>query len=214
MRRFTLLNATQEWVSGQVIAFGIRNPAGIAFQRPSTPTSTSRTVFVVENGASVDNVTGLTAAFVNDNPADELELVTFDPAISVSTPKSFGFPDCTTLWNPRADPIGDPQFLNKRRGDQFSLNLDTLHNDAFCQNSDNNRPPLLSFQVRSTLSYSWAWLIRTEKAHSVPLDIKIFQPTLDVNSLSGIPGTFAGDAFISFHGSFDRTPPTGYGVVR
>lgn len=160
VRRFVLLNATpQEWSSGQIIAFGIRNPAGIAFPQSAAPGTSSREVYVVENGASIDNVTGLTAAFVNDNPADELELVSFDTAVSTAFPESFGFPDCTTLWNPQADPIGDPQFLDKKRGDQFSLNLDPLHNDSFCQILENNHPPLLSFQVRRTIITSSMWLI-------------------------------------------------------
>jgi len=30
----------------------------------------------------------------------------------------------------------------------------------------------------------------------------------------GLPTTWARDIFVSFHGSFDRNPPTGYGVVQ
>lgn len=51
------------------------------------------------------------------------------------------------------------------------------------------------------------------QAHSVPLDVKLYLPKLN-QIHTGIPVTFAGDAFVSFHGSFDRSPPTGYGVVR
>lgn len=50
------------------------------------------------------------------------------------------------------------------------------------------------------------------QAHSVPLDIKFYIPQL--KSTVGLPITWAGDAFVSFHGSFNRAPPTGYAVVR
>ncbi|KAF8148681.1 hypothetical protein B0H34DRAFT_736563 [Crassisporium funariophilum] len=192
-----------QWANGQVIAYGIRNPAGFAFL-PTSPSmgpspAKVKSLLVVENGASIDNVTGLTPLFVNDNPADELELVTYSTANSVHVvPKSYGFPDCTTLWNPRADPVGNPQFLDRQRGDQFSLNLEPSRGDSWCQNKANNEPPVLSFQ-----------------AHSVPLDVKLYQtPLIPAACATAFPVSFNGHAFISFHGSFDRSPPTGYGVVR
>ena len=52
------------------------------------------------------------------------------------------------------------------------------------------------------------------QAHSVPLDLRFFFPSKDSNSNVSLPLSWAGDAFVTFHGSFDRTPPTGYGVVR
>lgn len=102
----------------------------------------------MDNGASIDNVTGLTAAFVNDNPADELEFV--DLGAPAGTNKFYGFPDCTTVWNPKADPEGDPRFLAFHTGEQFSLLLEPQRNDSWCQKPRNNVPPRLSFQVRST----------------------------------------------------------------
>ncbi|KAF5338104.1 hypothetical protein D9758_015381 [Tetrapyrgos nigripes] len=188
IRRFPLTAtsaSTQSWSSGGIIAYGIRNPAGFAFG----PSSSSNELYIVENGASIDNVTGLTSDFVNDNPADELELVDLAGYTSSTLP-FFGFPDCATLWNPQADPTGDPQFASLAKGEQFSLILpvdagDEIRDDSWCRDESNNRRPALSFQ-----------------AHSVPLDIK-FQ--------SGPSGA---DAFVSFHGSFDRDPPTGYGVVK
>ncbi|GJE86242.1 soluble quino protein glucose dehydrogenase [Phanerochaete sordida] len=183
-------SSAQDFFSGALLAFGIRNPAGFAFLPPRSPN-----MWVVDNGASIDNVTGLTAAFVNDNPADELEFV--DAAAGAHANRFYGFPDCTTVWNPRADPVGDPQFLNFTTGEQFSLELQPERDNAFCQDPKNNVPPRLSFQ-----------------AHSVPLDIKFFFPGKGNNAGSSVPASWAGDAFVSFHGSFDRTPPTGYGVVR
>ncbi|PPQ80786.1 hypothetical protein CVT26_015201 [Gymnopilus dilepis] len=213
IRRFVLPSSQSslplQWSNGQVIAFGIRNPAGFAFAptlpgglAPTGPLA-SRALFVVENGASIDNVTGLTSAFVNDNPADELEFVTYPTkltgvsGVKIPAPKSYGFPDCTTLWNGSADPVGDPQFVGKPRGYQFSLNLEPSRGDAFCHDTANNQPPSLSFQ-----------------SHSVPLDIKFYTPSFPPVKAPAFPASAINQAFVSFHGSFDRTPPTGYGVVR
>ncbi|KAJ6601163.1 hypothetical protein DFH09DRAFT_1127031 [Mycena vulgaris] len=190
IRRFVLppqaSPAPLQWSSGQIIAYGIRNPAGFAFHP-----SASNTLYALENGASIDTVTGLTPAFVNDNPADELNEVTLNGDL-----KFYGFPDCTTLWNPQADPVGDPQYVGLNKGDQISLLLEADRDDAWCASSANNVPPVLSFQ-----------------AHSVPLDIKFYEPPA-VLSAASFPSTVAGDAVVSFHGSFNRSPPTGYGVVH
>ncbi|KAG6910473.1 hypothetical protein DXG01_010398 [Tephrocybe rancida] len=186
--------APLQWSTGQVIAFGIRNPAGFAFDvsHTSDPGST-RGLYVVENGPSIDNVTGLTAQFVNDNPSDEMEFVQYS---AHTQPSSYGCPDCVPLWNPVADPVGVPQYTGLSRGTQISLNLDPTFDDAWCRDPANNKPPALNFQ-----------------AHSVPLDIKFYTAGSTLAAAS-FPKTLCGDAFVSFHGSFDRTPPTGYGVVR
>ncbi|KAJ7148001.1 hypothetical protein C8R46DRAFT_917224 [Mycena filopes] len=187
IRRFVLPATTPlEWADGEILVYGIRNPAGFAFHPAS-----SNQLYVVENGASIDNVTGLTSTFVNDNPADELNLIVLD-----GSSKSYGFPDCTTLWNPQADPAGDPQYAGLNKGDQISLLLEPGRDDAWCSSTANNVPPALSFQ-----------------AHSVPLDIKFYSAPHAPSSKS-FPQSFIGDAVVSFHGSFNRSPPTGYGVVH
>ena len=135
-------SAAQDFFSGELLAFGIRNPAGFALLPP-----TSAHLWVVDNGASIDNTTGLTAAFVNDNPADELEFV--DLAAPPAANRFYGFPDCTTIWDPAADPQGDPRFLDFHTGEQFSLQLEPQRDDAWCQQPRNNVPPRLSFQVRN-----------------------------------------------------------------
>jgi len=206
IRRFVWPNITlpvyppipSRWENGQVIAYGIRNPAGFAYPTgPSVTPVNSRDLYVVENGASIDEVTGLTPAFVNDNPADELELVNYPTVTSSAVPKSYGFPDCTTLWNGSADPIGVPKYVGLPSGTQISLNLDKSRDDAFCAKTPAlNQPPVLDFQ-----------------AHSVPLDIKFYTPPT-VSGPATLPNTLANSAFVSFHGSFDRKPPTGYGVVN
>lgn len=150
VRSFTIQSTPnavpQDFFSGQLLAFGVRNPAGFAFSP-----SISQALWVVENSASIDNVTGVTPAFVNDNPADELEHV--DTGVPA---RFFGFPDCTTLWNPAADPVGAPQFVNQHTGDQFSLQLEPGRDDQWCRSPANNAPPKLSFQVCRT-QFNLVW---------------------------------------------------------
>ena len=135
-------SSAQDFFDGTLLAFGIRNPAAFAFNPPNLA---STRLWVVENGASIDNVTGLTAAFVNDNPADELEFVNLTS--NATEGLFYGFPEGTPVWNPNADPVGDPQFTHLHTGDQFSLMLEPQRDDAFCQDVRNNIPPRLSFQV-------------------------------------------------------------------
>lgn len=86
------------------------------------------------------------------------------------------------------------------QGDQFSINTTTGVTNNVCRDPEFNVPPTLLFQP-----------------HSVPLDIKFYRRTGSPKvspSGPGLPIAWTGDAFSSFHGSFDRVPPTGYGVVR
>lgn len=136
-----------DWSSGRIIAYGIRNPAGFAFHPLSASSSLAKALYVVENGASIDGISGLTPEFVNDNPADELERVIYTTGSFAAPPKSYGFPDCTTIWNPTADPVGVPQYTGLQLGARFSLNLDPLKDDNWCRSRANNQPPVLSFQV-------------------------------------------------------------------
>lgn len=177
------------WSEGEVVAYGIRNPAAFAFP-PSSQPSLKSDLYVVENAASIDNVTGVTPEFANDNPADELEIVKV-----TKDAKSYGFPDCSTVWNS----LGRPY----QKGDQFSFQLDGTLNDNWCQTKANNEPPSLIFQVRLTHFDDFKCLNINPtllQAHSVPLDIKF--------------ASSGQSAVVTFHGSFDRNPPTGYGVVR
>ncbi|KAF8646502.1 hypothetical protein AX16_007179 [Volvariella volvacea WC 439] len=202
IRRFplnTLNPVPLTWARGQILAYGIRNPGGFTWSPPTVISPIQRRqLYVVENGASIDDVNGFTATFANDNPSDELNVVTLPLASDpVSPSRSYGFPDCAPLWNPSADPLGNPEFVGLRRGTQFSLRLERTRNDEWCRNTTNNIPPVLNFQ-----------------AHSVPLDIKFYGDRTSYESPTSFPSTLIGDAFVSFRGSFNRKPPTGYGVVH
>lgn len=139
------------WADGQIVAHGLRNPAGFAFPTgPSVTPVGQKNLYVADNGASIETVLGFTPKFANDNPADEFNLVTFPTSPTSTSPKpiSYGYPDCATLWNPSADPVGDPQYVGMARGDQISLHLTDIIDDNWCKNTNSNRPPALSFQVR------------------------------------------------------------------
>ncbi|KAF8646504.1 hypothetical protein AX16_007181 [Volvariella volvacea WC 439] len=186
------------WARGQILAHGLTNPGGFTWGYSALSPARQKLLYVVDNGASIDNVTGITPKFANDNPADELNIVTTPLATDpISVSRSYGSPDCAPLWNPNADPIGNPEFVGLRRGTQFSLRLDRLRNDEWCKNTTNNVPPVLNFQ-----------------AHSVPLDIKFYGERSSYETPVSFPSTLIGDAFVSFRGSSNRKPPTGYGVVH
>ncbi|KAF8147473.1 hypothetical protein B0H34DRAFT_739271 [Crassisporium funariophilum] len=158
------------------------------FVLPKNVPAKVKSLLVVENGASIDNVTGLTPLFVNDNPADELELCLRVTVFLIAQ-------RCGTHARTRLETLS---FWTGSEG----TNLASIWNHPgaipWCQNKANNEPPVLSFQ-----------------AHSVPLDVKLYQtPLIPAACATAFPVSFNGHAFISFHGSFDRSPPTGYGVVR
>lgn len=78
----------------------------------------------------------------------------------------------------------------KGPGTQWADPDNTTHDDAWCKDPDNVIPPILSMQ-----------------AHSAPLGIVFYTG-------SAFPSEVRGDAFITFHGSWNRSPETGYKVVR
>jgi glucose/arabinose dehydrogenase len=98
----------------------------------------------------------------------------------------YGYPYC---WSEFALPTG----LGLGAGTQWAdpaTSADGTHTDAWCKSAANVVPPILSMQ-----------------AHSAPLDILFYQG-------DAFPDEYRGDAFVTFHGSWDRPQPTGYKVMR
>ena len=94
-------------------------------------------------------------------------------------------------------PFGqDPQFLKQLAWPDF-MN-DSIHSDAWCQDGNNNRPPLACIP-----------------AHSSPITLRFYKSE---DGCSNTNRSFScsqqGDAFISLHGSWNRPIPVGYSVVR
>jgi len=188
VRRFPLSPAPPAdgyaWMSGELLAWGLRNAVGLALDPAGTR------VWEVEN--SSDNIRWKGQDVHNDNPAEELNLIDLAKRGAANGGNYFGYPSCFTAWS---------NMNGLQTGDQFSFEMETGggHNatrtDAWCSNTNNVARPTLSFQ-----------------GHSAPLDIKFYTPPS--NTTSALNPQWSGHAFVSFHGSWNRQPPTGYGVVR
>ena len=190
IRRFNISNIPTGGIdfvtSGELFADGLRNEVGLAFDIHG------RLWGVVENGA--DNLIrdDLGGDIHTDNPAEELNL--FDQALG----SHYGYPYCFTEYslpksvsqNGKGTIWAWPSFMN-----------DGTHDDSWCRS--NTVHPALSMQ-----------------AHSAPLGIafynssKYIDPTCIENNVLPFPKSMHGDAFIAFHGSWNREPATGYKIVR
>jgi glucose/arabinose dehydrogenase len=98
----------------------------------------------------------------------------------------YGYPYCWTEYSL-------PSAVGMGRGTQWadpSTMNDGTHNDAWCRNTANVVRPVLVMQ-----------------AHSAPLDIKFYAG-------GAFPSDMTGSAIVTFHGSWNRSPATGYKVVR
>ncbi|KDQ17343.1 hypothetical protein BOTBODRAFT_53460 [Botryobasidium botryosum FD-172 SS1] len=126
-----------------------------------------------------------------DNPAEELNVVDLKGG---GAGGFYGYPSCFTTWS-------GMQGLST--GDQFSIELDkggsgnVTRDDSWCSNSANNVRPEMNFQ-----------------AHSAPLDITFYAAPSSGDTSYALNKDWDGHAFVSFHGSWNRAPPTGYGVIR
>ena len=98
----------------------------------------------------------------------------------------YGYPYCWTEFSL-------PSSAGMGRGTQWAYSStmnDGTHSDAWCRNTTNVVPPVLVMQ-----------------AHSAPLDIKFYAG-------GAFPADLTGSALVTFHGSWNRSPATGYQVVR
>ena len=170
---------------GEVFADGLRNEVGLALDNNGI-------VWGVENGADNLYRSDLGGDIHQDNPAEELNR--FDGPIGTF----YGYPYCWTEYNL-------PSNVGKGRGTVWAWpGNNPKNNDQWCRM--NSKPPALSMQ-----------------GHSAPLGITFYQyqqqnQTIITNPNSTCHGAFPkelnGDAFIAFHGSWNRDIPTGYKVVH
>jgi len=87
-----------------------------------------------------------------------------------------------------ANPCSSTSSLPNAQWAYPSIMEDGTHTDAWCRDPANVRPPAFTLQ-----------------AHSAPLDLLFYQ--------GGAFPDAAGDALVTFHGSWNRSPATGYKVV-
>ncbi|CAE6357019.1 unnamed protein product [Rhizoctonia solani] len=199
IRRFPLTKNDRpkqgySWDQGTLLAWGTRNSVGIALSK------NQKDLWAIENGS--DNIRWRDIDIHNDNPAEELNSISLHEPDKIPIERKFyGYPSCFSTWNSSSVPRNASQpVFDLPTGAQFSiLPVGTQPDDAWCQNPKNNKPPRLVFQ-----------------AHSAPLDFAFYDNSKcspKENDI-GLPSKWDGDAFSSFHGSFNSEPPTGYSVVR
>lgn len=142
----------------------------------------------VENSADELEREDLGGDIHKDNPAEELNRFPVE-----KEGEHWGYPYCWTEFNL-------PENVGLGRGTIWSWPSfleDGIHDDEWCRN--NTIPAIMPLQ-----------------GHSAPLGITFFNYTemLDDNCEGGFPEEYDGDAFIGYHGSWNRDVPTGYKVVR
>ena len=180
---------------GGILGYGVRNEVGV--------TSDSQGhIWGVMNSADDLERNGTTIS--KDNPAEELNycIVPFSVVLNVvgdpTNPQTiyFGYPNCFTVWDPT------PFIPPLSTGDRWTQSPNTTFNDTTCNTK----------AMHARLSFM---------AHSAPLDIKFFYPaeqscsnSSGVTKWGSFPCSWNGSALVSFHGSWDRDPPTGYKVVH
>ncbi|KAG9074603.1 hypothetical protein FS749_013810 [Ceratobasidium sp. UAMH 11750] len=201
IRRFALNSSLPTtgwgWNQGELLGWGLRNAVGIALSRDG------HDLWEVEN--SVDDIRWQNVDVHQDNPAEELNLIRLNnTSTTPDAQKYYGYPTCYTAWDSSSLTTSSPPFTFQT-GEQFSIRTPGpgVQDDTWCNNEANNIKPRLSMQ-----------------AHSAPLDIVFYRAPSntsegwDTAKRYAVNTQWDGDAFVSFHGSWNRDPPTGYKVVR
>ncbi|CAE6493656.1 unnamed protein product [Rhizoctonia solani] len=199
IRRFALNSSLPSgtgwsWNQGELLGWGLRNAVGIALSPDGED------LWEVEN--SSDNVFWRGVDVHQENPAEELNRIPLNNISSTpDAQKFYGYPWCYTAWDSSALTSSSFTFPT---GSQFSIrNPPDTPDDAWCSADQNNIKPVLSMQ-----------------SHSAPLDIVFYNAPSSSSEgystakLYAVNTEWDGDAFVSFHGSWNRQPATGYKVVR
>lgn len=197
IRRFDLYNTTTnteledviaaggiDFMTGYVFADGLRNEVGLAFDKYGV-------LWGVDNGPDELERDDLGGDIHNDNPGEELNRFPTD-----EEGMHWGYPYCWTEYSLPPNVGGGRGTIWGWPG--FSTDDDVT--DEWCR--ENTRPPVIPMQ-----------------AHSAPLGITFYNyksdlPSYCPNNKEAFPEEYDGDAFIGFHGSWNRDVPTGYKVVR
>ncbi|KAJ3112835.1 hypothetical protein HK098_007938, partial [Nowakowskiella sp. JEL0407] len=173
-----------DFSTGEVWADGLRNAVALGFDYRGR-------LWEVDNGPDNLQRPDLGVDIYNDNPGEEVNLL--DGPVG----KKFGYPYCFSAGNLTA-----PFSVDPIRGTQFAW-PGIGYNDTWCRDPDNNQPPLA-----------------TIPAHSSPLQVVFFSDR-STGAVSGFgcdsgpgafPCTYANDAFIALHGSWNSRIPKGYRV--
>lgn len=198
IRRFTLTTNTDNAVpvggfdfqnDGELFADGLRNEVGLAFDKRGV-------LWGVENGADNLHRADLGGDIHDEHPAEELNAFRED-----DVGKHWGYPYC---WTQFGTDLAGPG-VGAAKGTVWawpSFVNDGVHTDAWCR--ANTVPPRVAMQ-----------------AHSAPLGLAFYSHESALtrcpsgqNNKTALPANMDGDAFVGYHGSWNRSPPTGHKVVR
>lgn len=169
---------------GEVFADGLRNEVGLAFDSHGD-------LWGVENGADNLYRDDLGGDIHNDNPGEELNRFRQDQA-----GEHWGYPYCWSEYCLDMDSGGSGVKGGNNTVWAWSSS-NGLYNDEWCR--ENTQQSVLSMP-----------------AHSAPLGITFYKwndGPQEGGCEGGFPKGMDKYAFIAYHGSWNRSPPTGYKVV-
>ncbi|OZJ07002.1 hypothetical protein BZG36_00208 [Bifiguratus adelaidae] len=179
-----LASGGYDFQQAHVFADGLRNEVGLALDADGN-------VFGVENGADQLNRSDLGGDIHNDNPAEEFNLLG-NSSVGMNGYRNMGYPYCWTEYN-----LTEYTTKALGKGGQWAWPLaQGTQTDAWCRNTSNNEQPIVAMQ-----------------AHSAPLDV-IFYNGTGCGGQGSLPCSMTGHAIVSFHGSWNRSPYTGFKVVH
>jgi len=178
-----------EFNEGEVFADGLRNEVGLAFDSHGD-------LWGVENGADRLYREDLGGSIVNDNPGEELNRFTENLA-----GEHWGYPYCWSEYCLSVDDGGSGVKGGNNTVWAWPSFIDAGYTDEWCRK--NTQQSVLSMP-----------------AHSAPLGMTFYkwndvspQEYADLGCNGGFPKGMDKYAFIAYHGSWNRSPPTGYKVV-
>lgn len=171
---------------GEVFADGLRNEVGLAFDSHGD-------LWGVENAADRLYRDDLGGDIHNDNPSEELNRFREDQA-----GETWGYPHC---WSEYCLPVenGGSGMKGANTPWAWPSFFDSEYTDEWCRENTNES-------------------VMSMPAHSAPLGITFYEwrdmsQEEECRASGGFPKSMDKYAFIAFHGSWNRRPPTGYKVV-
>ena len=178
-----------DFTKGEVFADGLRNEVGLAFDSHGD-------MWGVENGADNLQRDDLGGDIHNENPGEELNRFKID-----QVGQHWGYPYCFTEYCLSTD-VGGTGFKGGNNTIwAWPSFIEDGYTDEWCRNNTN--PSVVSMP-----------------SHSAPLGITFYDwknMTHEEYNSQGCSGGFPKGmdkfAFIAFHGSWNREPPTGYKMV-
>jgi len=192
IRRFDISTWDEEtpfnFTKGQVFADGLRNEVGLAFDSHGV-------MWGVENGADNLYREDLGGDINNENPGEELNRFRMD-----QIGEHWGYPYCFTEYCLDVAYGGTGIKGGNNTVWAWPTFIDDGYTDEWCR--QNTNPPVISMP-----------------SHSAPLGITFYdwknmtRDEYDEGCSGGFPHGMDKFAFIAFHGSWNREPPTGYKVV-